>query len=205
MGTPSFTLSARPPPEQSDMSSQHDDVWIFGYGSLIWRPDMEYLESRVARLDGWMRRFWQGSHDHRGVPEAPGRVVTLLQRAGEHCEGVAFRVSGAVAQAIFPALDYREKNGYERHQVRLTLRDTTEIDAVVYIATEDNFAYLGPADANAMAAQIAASVGPSGRNVDYLTELAAALRDLDIHDEHVFELEGLVTLYTGHLPKESLE
>ena len=168
------------------------DVWIFGYGSLIWRPDMDFLEQRVARLDGWMRRFWQGSHDHRGVPEAPGRVVTLLQRAGVSCEGVAFRVSGAVAAATFPALDHREKNGYERHRVDLTLRDGGQIGAVVYIATEDNFAYLGPASSSAIAAQIAASVGPSGRNIDYLTELARALRERDIDDDHVFELEALI-------------
>jgi glutathione-specific gamma-glutamylcyclotransferase len=168
------------------------DIWVFGYGSLIWRPDIEYLEVRVVRLDGWMRRFWQGSHDHRGVPQAPGRVVTLLQRPGESCGGVAYRISATVAASVFAELDYREKNGYVRRDVQLQCVDGNEFAAIVYIATERNFAYLGPAPAAQIAAQIVASAGPSGRNIDYLLELAQALRKLDLEDPHVSELEQLV-------------
>lgn len=165
------------------------DVWIFGYGSLIWRPDMPFLEKRVATIEGWVRRFWQGSHDHRGLPHAPGRVVTLIPCAGGACAGMAYLIEAAVVEAIFSKLDYREKNGYERHEVGLKFTDGQEEDGVVYIATQDNVAFLGPASLEAISAQICESVGPSGSNLEYLMQLAAALHRLNIEDAHVFELE----------------
>ncbi len=172
-------------------------VWVFGYGSLIWRPDIAFRERRVARVRGWKRRFWQGSHDHRGVPHAPGRVVTLVPDASESCEGMAYFIDASVAESTFAGLDHREKNGYERHEVCLEFRDGGTAGGVVYIAPAGNHAYLGPAPDAAMAEQIRRSAGPSGANVDYLEELAAALRVLEIDDPHVFGLERLVLAAKG--------
>ena len=167
------------------------EMWVFGYGSLIWRPDIEFHERRVARVQGWKRRFWQGSHDHRGVPHAPGRVVTLLPDPDASCEGMAYRIDAAAAESTFAGLDHREKNGYERHDVRLEFRDGSACDGVVYIAPAGNFAYLGPAPDVEMVTQIRRSSGPSGTNIDYLLDLATALRELEIDDPHVFRLEWL--------------
>lgn len=166
--------------------------WIFGYGSLIWRPDIPFEQRRPARLYGWQRRFWQGSHDHRGVPDNPGRVVTLIQQADAFCDGMAYQVAQEVIAEVFDTLDYREKNGYERFQVDLHFSADDHSTGLVYIAPEDNHAYLGPAATEDIASQILRSEGPSGHNVDYLLELADALRALDAHDPHVFELEAHV-------------
>jgi len=168
-------------------------LWLFGYGSLIWRPDIDFIDRRPARIQGWSRRFWQGSHDHRGMPDAPGRVVTLIQDGSATCDGMAYLVDREVADETFSQLDHREKNGYQRHQVSLDFHHTSEsAEGVVYIAPIDNFAYLGPAPVAEIAAQIHRSHGPSGRNIEYLLELAEALRALEADDEHVFELEAAV-------------
>ena len=166
-------------------------VWLFGYGSLIWRPDIEFIERRPARLHGWVRRFWQGSHDHRGVPDNPGRVVTLVAETG-HCDGLAYLVDKGATEATFDALDYREKNGYERFEAEIQFRDHATATGLVYIAPLGNHAFLGPAPLDEMVKQIRSCQGPSGRNDDYLFELAAALRLLDAEDDHVFELEAAV-------------
>jgi len=134
-----------------------------------------------------MRRFWQGSHDHRGVQSDPGRVVTLVDASVERCYGCAF----LVVPDVFEHLDYREINGYERHRVDIYF-DQGRASGVVYHAAENNFAYLGDASLDEMVAQIKRCAGRSGRNVDYVLELAGALRALEIADPHVFELEALV-------------
>lgn len=165
------------------------DAWVFGYGSLVWRPDFEHLERVPASIDGWIRRFWQGSPDHRGTLERPGRVVTLLPEPGATCHGVAYRVAADVWEPIQAALDHREKAGYAHHRVTLTLRDGRVIpDGLVYVAGRDNPNFLGPAPLAEMAAHIHESVGPSGPNREYLLRLARTLDELGVVDPHVREL-----------------
>jgi cation transport regulator ChaC len=162
-------------------------TWLFGYGSLIWRPDFPYLDSRRSFITGWTRRFWQGSHDHRGVESDPGRVVTLVDAQGERCYGRAFLIE----PETFSHLDHREKNGYGRHIVEIHFHDTHS-PGVVYIGPNGNPAFLGDAPLAEMAAQIRRCVGQSGTNTEYLLRLAHSLRELNIVDPHVFELEAQV-------------
>jgi cation transport protein ChaC len=162
-------------------------TWVFGYGSLIWKQDFPFLESRPGRIAGWARRFWQGSHDHRGVEHDPGRVLTLVAAPGEHCDGRAFLVDADV----FEHLDHREKNGYQRIAVDIRFGDGS-VGGVAYRAPEGNLAYLGPARPLEMAAQINRCAGPSGSNREYVLELARALRAMGISDPHVAEIESWV-------------
>lgn len=187
------------------MAAQH---WVFGYGSLIWKVDFPFHERRRAAIHGWARRFWQGSHDHRGTPDAPGRVVTLVPTTGHvtACIGVAYRVD----EAVFAHLDVREKNGYERVDVDIHLPTTSASDGeqalvpgVTYLGREGNAAFLGPASLEDMAAQILRSKGPSGSNVDYLLTLHRALLGLCTVDRHVSELARRVSEQTASLrPQE---
>lgn len=156
--------------------------WLFGYGSLIWRVDFPVLATRRAHLHGWTRRFWQGSHDHRGTPDSPGRVVTLVAAEDAVCVGMAYRVD----RAVFAHLDHREKNGYERVRVDAELEaPPAKVRATTYVAPADNAAFLGPAPLTDMATHIHRAAGPSGRNADYLLQLDAALRRLGAKDCHV--------------------
>jgi cation transport regulator ChaC len=171
--------------QSMDQFDGHESVWLFGYGSLIFKADFPYLDRRAASIRGWSRRFWQGSHDHRGTEAAPGRVVTLVPDAGATCHGMAYLVT----PEEFAHLDYREKNGYLRLATEIRFEDGSSVEGLVYIATHENAAFLGPAGERDIARQIAASCGPSGPNSEYLLELAHALRELGKFDQHVFEIE----------------
>ena len=171
-------------------------TWIFGYGSLIWRPAFAYEHARKAALRGWCRRFWQASPDHRGVPAAPGRVVTLVADQTATCWGMAFCAAAAQWQTIVAELDHRERNGYTRMAVELEFEDGERTAAITYVAQPDNPSFIGPAPLSAMAQQIAQAVGPSGSNREYLTRLAEHLQTLAIHDDEVHTLHAALQALT---------
>jgi cation transport regulator ChaC len=179
----------------------HESLWLFGYGSLIFRADFSFIERKPASIRNWTRRFWQASHDHRGTVEKPGRVATLIPQQGAICEGIAYRIT----PQVFDHLDYREKNGYLRVATEISFGEGGRVEGLVYIATQDNAAFLGPAAERDIARQIAAAAGPSGRNRDYLIELARALRELGKDDPHVFAIEQhLIQLEEGSARRDTL-
>ncbi|MFK8054260.1 MAG: gamma-glutamylcyclotransferase [Woeseiaceae bacterium] len=164
-----------------------DKYWVFGYGSLIWKQDFPYQDIQPAYIKGWSRRLWQGSHDHRGTPDNPGRVATIIRTPAASCAGVAVSIN----KRVFDHLDYREKNGYERHQVEIFLADRM-VTGTTYVGSPDNHAFFGEASDEAIIAQVMRSAGESGENLDYLLALAESLCELKIKDEHIGRLASKV-------------
>lgn len=171
-------------------ATENETLWVFGYGSLIWRADFPYAERQPAYIKDYQRRFWQGSTDHRGVPGAPGRVVTLVEKPGAICWGMAYRIAENRHDDVLSHLDYREKGGYQRTRLTLYLKDQSTVSGITYHATEDNEEYLGEADHLIIARQIIASQGPSGHNTEYALRLHEALIELEAEDAHVSDIAG---------------
>ncbi|KAJ0061066.1 hypothetical protein NL108_005842 [Boleophthalmus pectinirostris] len=179
-----------------DILSGKSSLWIFGYGSLVWKPDFKYKRSRVGYIQGYKRRFWHGDNFHRGNDELPGRVVTLIEDDDASTWGVAFEVSGAQAEESLKYLNVRETvcGGYLTKMVDFYPEgeESSAVPALVYIATSDNPLYLGPASAEEIGAQIAVCQGKSGHNLEYLLRLAEFMRESCPHveDGHLFAIEA---------------
>jgi cation transport protein ChaC len=157
---------------------------VFAYGSLLFRPGFAFEERRRDAAPGWVRRFWQGSPDHRGTPEHPGRVVTLVREPGAQCEGAVYAVAPTLARDVLAYLDHREQGGYERALVELSSGER----ALTYVASSCNPHWLGPAPLPELARHVRASHGPSGSNEAYVRELARYLEAEGIVDAHVREV-----------------
>ncbi len=165
-------------------------MWIFAYGSLTWSPSFAFVERRRAFVRGWSRRFWQGSPDHRGVPEAPGRVVTLVEDGAGICGGCAYRIDPAGSDAILAALDHREKAGFVRRSLEVFAGhepdgEASFAEALAYVADVGNPWFLGPLPEREIAAWVRPRSGPSGPNVEYVLRLRETLAALDVRDPHV--------------------
>lgn len=166
-------------------------LWLFAYGSLIFRPGIAFAEERRGFVEGYARRLWQASSDHRGVPGAEGRVVTLVEAMGVRCSGVLYRVPEPERERTLAELDRREQGGYERIWLSARFDDAAEGEAVralSYVAPPSNPGYLGDASLAAIVAQVRHARGPSGTNFDYVVSLARALRGLGVEDDHVLEV-----------------
>ena len=143
------------------------NLWLFGYGSIVWKTEFPLDKSIFGYVKRFYRRFWQGSPDHRGVPGALGRVVTLIH--ADHMEqfedphycskddivwGRAYRIPAENVQEVLEQLDHREKAGYERCEVKVHCDDGTTLTALVFIALPENDDFLGPAPIEEMAQQV---------------------------------------------------
>jgi cation transport protein ChaC len=185
--------------EEEELELFKNNLWIFGYGSLIWKVDFPISNQFPAYIKGFERRFAQKSQDHRGTVEYPGRVVTLLEtgRAEDVVYGMCYCIDKSNVHQVLKHLDFREKNGYARHYVHVYHSHTNERHpalVLLYVGTRQNPQFIDPStETLEMTAEIiATSVGPSGKNSDYLFNLSRALDEMNVVDEHVKHLELLV-------------
>jgi len=182
---------------------------VFGYGSLIFRPGFKYRKAFPACVEGFARRFWQKSCDHRGTPDAPGRVVVLIRAceagfsdAGSSlAHGMAYEVESHDWPEVLEMLDIRERHGYTRTVAPLRAVASEGVagadlgEAIVYFADNptESAAYAGPEKISDSADIIAKSFGPSGQNDQYLFMLMKALREHELPiDNYLEELEAAV-------------
>ncbi|KAH7567882.1 hypothetical protein JRO89_XS07G0174900 [Xanthoceras sorbifolium] len=177
-------------------------MWVFGYGSLIWKAGFDYDDRVVGFIKGYRR-----STDHRGTPEYPGRTVTLEPAEGEVCWGVAYKVSKKEdKETALTYLEVREKQYDKKAYLDFFTEPMAASPAVsgvmVYIASPDkklNKNYLGPASLEEIAKQIIHAEGPSGPNRDYLFQLEKALLELGCKDTHVIEVANEVRRIVSEL------
>ncbi|XP_042004887.1 gamma-glutamylcyclotransferase 2-3 [Salvia splendens] len=171
-------------------------MWVFGYGSLIWKAGFPYDKRVVGFINDYRRVFYQGSTDHRGTPEFPGRTVTLEPAEGEVCWGAAYKITNKEDQiTALEHLEVREKQYDKKVYVDFFTEASSSTPLVsnvmVYIASDDkklNQNYLGPASLEEIAIQIVKAKGPSGPNTEYLFKLENALVQIGFEDKHVRDL-----------------
>ena len=170
------------------------DLWIFAYGSLLWRPGFTPAERRRARLAGYRRRFCMTSVHYRGTPERPGLVLALDACDGAECEGLAYRVEAPHAAEVTAYLRERElvSYAYDERFLPVTLDDGTSVDALAYVTNPEHPQYCGHLAPDEQAGIIATAAGPRGRNIDYLLQTEAALHALGIDDPDLGALSALV-------------
>lgn len=170
--------------------------WVFGYGSLMWRPGFPYLQAIPAVIRGFHRSFCIYSCYHRGTPEQPGLVLGLDR--GGSCRGLVFRVAGADAASARAYLDERELIGYAYRPMTLPVETIDgPVDAYVYVADPQHGQYAGEVDLQRAAEIIVAARGVAGLNRDYLINTVRRLEQLGFVDSRLHALLERVEYLTG--------
>lgn len=169
-----------------------DERWVFGYGSLMWRPGFSYLQRRPATLYGRRRAFCIYSVHHRGTYERPGLVLGLAP--GGATRGAAYRIAEADWDEVYAYLVEREQptETYVEARRHVRLAEGRRVEALVFLSDVRHPQWAGALSLERQAELIAGANGLSGRNVDYLRDLVEHLREEGVRDHGMEVLLGLV-------------
>ncbi len=169
-------------PKQAPEPLRNKDFWVFGYGSLIWRPGFDYVERVRATIHGYHRSLCVLSHVHRGTPERPGLVLGLDR--GGSCQGVAYRVSNDRRAETLAYLREREQVTavYREIEAKLRLIDGRSVMAVAYAVDRTHLQYSGELEPDSVVRLVAQGVGISGPNPEYIQNTQEHLAQMGIRD-----------------------
>ncbi len=158
------------------------DFWVFGYGSLIWRPGFAHTRTVRARIHGFRRALCVRSFVHRGTLERPGLVLGLDR--GGSCIGLAFRVPGDLRDEVMAYLRERElvTHVYREKLLPISLPNGERAEAVSYVVDRRHGQYAGALQAEEAAAYVRGAVGQSGPNEEYVLNTVDHLKALGIRD-----------------------
>jgi cation transport protein ChaC len=159
-----------------------EELRVFGYGSLMWRPDFPYIDIVPAALHGYHRAFCIRSTHYRGTREKPGLVLGLDR--GGMCHGRMFRVKPEHAQATADMLHARElvTGVYEPRWLKVRLEDGRITTALAYVADRKHPQYAGKLEVAEIARRIRTAIGKTGSNVEYLRNTVLHLEEMGIHE-----------------------
>jgi cation transport protein ChaC len=161
------------------------DLWVFGYGSLMWSPDFDHAERKTARVHGYHRALCILSSRYRGTPEKPGLVMGLCR--GGSCWGMAFRVLTAHAKEVLDALWQREMLNmvYMPKFVPISVTGGQRVQALAFVADTTHRLFVGELDVEGRAKLVAQGIGQRGRCVDYIRNTLEHMKELGVHDPHL--------------------
>jgi cation transport protein ChaC len=165
-----------------------EDFWVFGYGSLMWRPGFKFVERQRAHVHGWSRHLCVYSHVYRGSAERPGLVLGLDR--GGSCHGVGFRVAAAIWPAAHAYLRERElvTAVYVERRVTLEFETGDSASALTYVVDRSHAQFAGRLERNRLLELVSNAHGQAGANVEYVINTQEHLAAIGIHDR---ELEWL--------------
>jgi cation transport protein ChaC len=170
------------------------DFWVFAYGSLIWNPDYDFEERRVALARGWRRSFCLGwDHRFRGSRDTPG-LMLALDRGGQ-CKGVVHRLPAAGLEANLHRLIRREMSmvpsAFPPRFIGVDT-DAGRLTALTFAIDRRSGRYIGGLDAEAIADVLSTACGFRGSMAEYLFSTVSHLEELGIHDRHLWRLQEMV-------------
>lgn len=158
------------------------DLWVFGYGSLMWRPGFDFTERRAGLIRGYHRSLCVYSFHHRGTPQQPGLVMGLDR--GGSCRGAAFRVPSERRDDTIAYLREREQvtSVYLERYAATTLDNGEIVSAVTYVVNRTHEQYAGRLNVDDVVSIVQRSKGVSGYNPDYVRNTQSHLVEMGVRD-----------------------